>query len=370
MGTVMIPLLEHPVPFFSRRSMALCAVDRRLIFFGGVGAASTESILDVANDCWLFNPDSLTWSELEQNGLWPSPRRCVGVTSVDSGMYLWGGSGITGSSEGLRYDFLNDWWHLNIATRAWTLLRPTDDHRISPLAGAADAYPCPRYTPVFQSAAGLLFLFGGYTEDRLGKRKLNDAWIFDGSAWREVERTGHAGYGDNASWPGLRYGCMSASDGERVYVFGGYSDDGDHNDMWYFDIAANRWGLIAPESTISGAPAARYCAAFVYYKEKLYLFGGRSRRYAKLNFNDVWMFDLATFTWACLSDNRTPHAYDANANFPAYHAKSSSAALSGYWYIWGGEGVHGHVSDFWRFEFDSGTWRMLQAARRDDPRFW
>lgn len=366
----MRPLMDGRVPFFSRRSMAVCAVEGKLVFFGGVGAAGTESILDVADDCWVFDPSLLEWRQIERHGPWPSPRRCVGITPAPGGMYLWGGSGLADSREGKRYSFLNDWWHFELATGQWSLLRKSDDHRQSPIVGAGEMYPPPRYTPVFQAAREDLFLFGGYTEDRLGKRKLNDAWICQDGTWQLVEMAGAIGYGCGSDWPGLRYGCMSAVVGGRIYVFGGFSDEGDHNDLWCFSMVNRRWQLIVPESSGSEAPPARYCAAFACHEGRLFLFGGRSRRYPKLNFNDLWVFDLVQEKWECLNENRTPHLYDASAPFPGYHAKASTAVVGNYWYLWGGEGLHGHVSDFWRYCMDDGHWELLQAARDDDPVFW
>jgi hypothetical protein len=363
--------LKGAVPFHARRSMAACSVGDKLVFFGGVGAAGTESILDVANDCWVFDPSTLMWQQVTQHNPWPSPRRCVGVAPTCTGMYLWGGSGLAGIQEGqVRYTFLNDWWQFDLFSGSWSLIRDSDDHRYSPIIGAAVIFPSPRYTPVFQAVAGGFFLFGGYTEDRLGKRKLNDAWIYDGETWKPVEMCGKTGYGYGAKWPGVRYGCMSAAVGGWVFIFGGFSDEGEHNDLWLFDAVGRCWELIVPESSGPEVPAARYCSAFAYNREKLFLFGGRSRRFPKLNFNDLWVFDLVQKKWECLNGNRTPHLYDESAPFPAYHAKTSAAVVDGSWYLWGGEGLSGHVSDFWRFSFDAYNWELLQAARQDDPVFW
>ena len=82
------------------------------------------------------------------------------------------------------------------------------------------------------------------------------------------------------------------------------------------------------------------------------------------------MFDLDRRRWECLHGNRVPHTYDASAQFPGYHAKLAAAAVGANWYLWGGEGLSGHVSDFWRFSFDTLQWQLLQAARPDDPKFW
>ena len=368
--TVRGPLLSGAAPMFSRRSMALCATGGKLVFFGGVGAAGTESILDVANDCWVFDPATLAWQQVRPVGEWPSPRRCVGVAPTSSGLLMWGGSGLARTPTGLRHSFLNDFWDFDLTAGRWSMLRESDDHVRSPEPDIELAYPPPRYTPVFHAAAGRLFLFGGYTEDRLGKRKLNDAWIAEGRSWRQVPESGVIGYDAAATWPGPRYGCMSAASEGQVFVCGGFSDTGDHNDLWRFDCRSGHWHQLAPDLRVANIPAPRYCAAFAHYGHHLFLFGGRSRRDPKLNFNDLWIFDLVAGSWRQVHDNRAPHEYGAAARFPGYHAKASSAVAGDHWYLWGGEGVSGHVSDFWRFSFGEQAWTLVQAAREDDPKFW
>ena len=171
----MKPLLDSYVPFFSRRSMAATAHGSSIYFFGGVGAAGTESIMDVSADLWCFDTATFLWRQISELPVWPSPRRCVGWISSGDNLVLWGGSGINDEQDGtLIYSFLNDEWIFDVRKKTWKLMKSTDDHRISPVNSGS---PFPRYTPVFQRVGSDQFLFGGYTEDRLGKRKLNDTWV-------------------------------------------------------------------------------------------------------------------------------------------------------------------------------------------------
>ena len=283
-------------------------------------------------------------------------------------MLLWGGSGINHEEDGtLSYDFLNDEWMFDVTDETWRMLKSTDDHRLSPVD---EGRPSPRYTPVFQKVGNYQLLFGGYTEDWLGKRKLNDTWVRSSENWIRIPSGLQAGYRAGADYPGLRYGSMSAADEASVYVFGGFSDDGDHNDLWCFDMELRQWRQFEPDSDACNLPQARYCAAFTCFDQNLYLFGGRSRRFPKKNFNDLWMYDLSAAKWIELTGNRPPNYYDGRTDFPAYHAKVSSAVVGKYWYVWGGEGINGHVSDFWRFDLESHQWQLIQAARPDDPKFW
>ncbi len=283
-------------------------------------------------------------------------------------LLLWGGSGIYEKANGLKnYNFLNDEYAFDIASEMWELIKPSDDSQLAPLNNAT---PSPRYTPVLQLVGDCLFLFSGYTEDRFGKRKLNDTWVRSGQHWLPIAAGKQQGYRMGDDHPGLRYGSMSASDKAFVYVCGGFSDEGDHNDLWAFDMFEFRWRLLAPDLLSERVPQARYCAAFAYHSNRLFLFGGRSRLFPKLQFNDMWMYDLNSFQWTLISGNRSPQRYDNMAEYPAYHAKASSVVVGNYWYVWGGEGKNGHVSDFWRFNFQTFEWQLIQAARPDDPLLW
>lgn len=366
-------VLQQSVPFRARRSMAAAAFGEKLYFFGGVGSVTgTESILDVANDLWCFDTRDLSWREVRPSVPWPSARRCAGWTSHEDGLVLWGGSGVCSTPEGAtRYTFLNDIWRFTPSAERWELLHDTDDHRAVPADPEEPAScPGPRYTPVLQSVNGELFLFSGYSEDRMGKRKLNDAWICRGTEWRRIPSRPRQGYGAGAEWPGLRYGSMSACDSRAVYVCGGASDAGDHIDLWRFDMRARQWEQLSPDTIGADVPSPRYCAAMAVHGDALFLFGGRSRYRPKLNFNDLWTFDLASGRWRQVHENREPHCYDEAAEFPGYHAKAANATVGHDWYVWGGEGRRGHVSDFWKYSFADGRWRMLSAARSDDPCFW
>ena len=184
---LMHPLLTNSVPFFSRRSMAATAIGSDIYFFGGVGAnTGTESILDVSNDLWRFDTKELTWHGVAVNSIWPSPRRCVGWRSCNEGIYLWGGSGLKNDIHSkTTYNFLNDLWFFDPAKQTWLEIEASDDHTLCPLENSSQ--PPPRYALILHEDAGTLFLFGGYTEDRLAKRKMNDLWIRDEKgAWSEI----------------------------------------------------------------------------------------------------------------------------------------------------------------------------------------
>jgi len=367
---------KNVVPFMARRSMACTVYQDKIYFFGGVGAGGTESILDVSNDLWAYTPSSGEWEQLVSNNEIPSPRRCVGFAPSVKGIILWGGSGLKydTSSGKQTYSFLNDLWLYSPNQRRWLLLEDTDDHLQSPKDVPLQLRPEPRYTPAWHPLnTGQFFLFSGYTEDRLGKRKMNDLWIWEEqtSDWKKISNDGlQHGYNRSSQWPGLRYGAISAVCNSTVYVFGGFSDIGDHNDVWMWNAEKQNWECLASDLQHKSCPEPRYCAAGEHFDGGFWIFGGRSRRYPKMNFNDTWRFDLKDRRWEQIFPQTSNHDYGESAKSIGYHAKSASCILDGTWYLWGGEGLHGHVSDFWRFDFKDRTWHMIYPSRRDDPLFW
>lgn len=334
---------DVPVPFRARRSMACAALGPELYFFGGVGAQTgTESILDVSDELWRYDTEARRWEAVERVGLWPTPRRCVGWAPLGGELVLWGGSGVELANGRRAYTFLDDMWAF-APQRGWRELDAPG--------------PAARYWPAFESMGETIVLFGGYTEDALGKRKLDDLWRFDGSEWQEAPERG----------PSARYGTAGAADGVSALVFGGASDELDHSDVWRY-APTEGWTCLHADG--AGGPAPRYCASVALHDSALLVFGGRSRRSPKENYNDLWRFDLHSGRWDKLQPNRVPHRYDGSTPFPGYHAKAATAVARRTLYVWGGEGRHGHVSDFWQLDLDSLAWELLQPARADDPILW
>jgi hypothetical protein len=319
---------------------------------------------------WVFDTKSFGWAQIPVKDPWPAPRRCAGFTTIGVSLSLWGGSGVCQRKGIAEHNFLNDIWRFWPDKIVWELIQPSDEHRMTPFEdNKKKHHPFPRYTPVYQSVGKEIFLFGGYTEDRLGKRKLNDTWLYFDDLWTYVPEKNPQGYGSNAKSPGVRYGCMSASDGRYAYICGGFSDT-DLIDLWRFDMVSRQWELLYPNISSASIPSKRYSAAFVCYNQKLFLFGGRSRKYPKLNYQDLWIFDLVEGKWIEVAGARGLRADDSSVDWPPYHAKLASALVEDYWYIWGGEGINGHVSDFWRLNLNKFQWQLIQAARNDDPLLW
>jgi len=344
-----------PGPPTARRSPAAAAWGGSLWIIAGVGAHTLgESILDVTDELWRLDLESGAWQAVPRREPWPEARRCCGWLPVDGELLLWGGSGVSGTGAGCRHTFLNDEWLFDPAGETWSRLRESEDHRDTP---AATDRPFPRYTPNMALAGGDLFLFGGYTEDRLGKRKLDDLWRRREGHWAPVAAGEPAGHGPGAARPGLRYGAMISAGEGGFWLYGGFRDAGDCDDLWWFDTGRESWSLVTPEGP---RPGARYCGALAADGDRLLLFGGRTRTPPVRNYADLWLFEPRERRWICV----------AEAAAPGFHAKSAHAIAGRHLYLWAGEGLHGHVSDLWRLDLDTLDWERLAAGRADDPVLW
>jgi len=344
------------VPFRAQRSARMVLAEDALYLHGGVGLNGTESILDVSGDLWSFDPVTYSWDRVPRVALWPQPRRCPGFIHRADHLLLWGGSGLTTDSDNRRtYSFLNDLWAFDLRVGTWVLKQAHDTEFSS-------SCPRPRYYPVFQNGPEVCLLFGGYTEDLLGSQYLGDTWILRGEDWTCLEES------NLVPTPAARYGAAATTVNGVTYLFGGFGMEGDRNDVWAFHHGSLRWECISVHNEAS-APRARYSCVMGSVGNALVVFGGRSRRYPKLNFEDLWKFDLDTNKWRHVALSSLQEAGSGPTN-PGYHAKSAYASDSRWLWLQGGEGPRGHVSDFWRLDMDLEVWEMIHASRSDDPEFW
>lgn len=134
---------------------------------------------------------------------------------------------------------------------------------------------------VFDDARAVLVLHGGWAGAGGSRRLFNDTWEFDGSQWSLVSQEG----------PPARLGAAMAYDAERgvCVLFGGQIDalaggPAELNDAWEWDGKAWR------ESDASGRPSARYDHAMAFDPRAgaLVVYGGRS---AGGWLADTWEFD-------------------------------------------------------------------------------
>uniref|UniRef100_A0A7S3QQQ5 Fibronectin type-III domain-containing protein n=2 Tax=Dunaliella tertiolecta TaxID=3047 RepID=A0A7S3QQQ5_DUNTE len=145
--------LEKPPP---RHGHATCAVREKVFVFGGM---SMEGAL--LNDLWVYDQDSLTWTNVTIcGGHPPSPRRGATLSVTEDGrrLYMFGGN------DGSRP--LNDVYFMEIERLTWGYL-PVH----------VGSQPEPREDAQSTIIAKYLIISGGCTQG--GTRRLGDVQVLD-----------------------------------------------------------------------------------------------------------------------------------------------------------------------------------------------
>ena len=111
----------------------------------------------------------------------------------------------------------------------------------------------------------------------------------------------------------------------------------------YFDFPADQ------------RPTERAFPAMAYdkYRNRVWLFGGFDGSHF---YNDLWYFDLNTYTWVKVHDN-VENTDDENPSYPPPRQKAGMAIVADDWlYIIGGSSDVKAFSDFWKYHIPSGSW--------------
>ncbi|MBN1321722.1 MAG: S-layer homology domain-containing protein [Thermoleophilia bacterium] len=207
--------LLHPAGAPAARgghSMAYDPGAKKVILFGGSGAAG------LLRDTWGYDAASNTWTELHPVGTLPPARRFHSM-AYDPGakkVILFGGSGATG--------LLRDSWAYDAAAGTWTELHPV---------GALPPARC-FHSMVYDAKDKRVILLGGRASALNGPwdpAHLADVWAYDAASntWTELHPAG------GPPPARLSYPIVYDSAAGKVILFGGYSSDGAGlNDTWVF----------------------------------------------------------------------------------------------------------------------------------------
>jgi N-acetylneuraminic acid mutarotase len=253
---------------------------------------------------------------------------------------------------------------------------------------------------------GNFWLFGGEQESG-GTPDFNDLWEFNPTtnewAWISGSNTtgstgvfGTKGVASSANVPPANgFGAVGWVDrSNNLWLFGGYGDNGNRNDLWEFNPSNKEWIWVSGSSTAeavgaygtlgvaspSNVPVARGSAvSWIDSSGKLWLFGGFDDEYSTGTYgwlNDLWEFDPATNEWTWVSGKSTTNATGvygtlgvaAVGNVPG--ARDSAVGWtdsSGNFWLFGGYGVdstftQGNLNDLWEFSPTTKEWTWVSGA--------
>jgi len=252
--------------------MVYDTANNKVVLFGGFDGSTEEQ------DTWMYDVTGNIWSKKSPSTK-PSGRRshAMAYDPVNEKVVLFGGGGTSG--------LLDDTWVYDYTTNTWTNKTTSAD---KPPAGGYSGM-------VYDSASNTIVLFRGDGSTQ----RFDDTWLYDVATYTWTERS-------KGVKPDKRYSYSMAYDSvnNKVVLFGG--DKGNDNradDTWIYDVSSDTWTQKNP----STKPSAREGHAMVYdsANNKIILFGGYD---SNGNDDETWVYDLAADTWTKKSPSAKPSA--------------------------------------------------------------
>ncbi|PQO45359.1 DUF3386 family protein [Blastopirellula marina] len=220
-----LPAMPHAMQSGAAVSHAITSKHKELFVLGGLGINGDKfgSLTGVLK----LNPKDKTWSVASST--LPSPRGMFQAVTYDDAVWGFGGSGEGKSGDGLVNSIVH-WWG--------------DESSIAPLPDVP--LPHPRRSFGGVRLADEYYLVGGLGEGT-NIVKAVDVFDFNDRTWREI-----AAPNRHRVFPSV------TSDGERFYLFGGFSNTDGHfapePSLEVYDPASDRWTVLA-ESIEGVAPS-------------------------------------------------------------------------------------------------------------------
>jgi len=293
------------------------------ILFGGIG----ETGVDITGT-WSYRPGTNTWTRKEDPVPGPRIFHDMVFDSANRVMVLFGGEiGLNLATD--------DTWIYDILTGQWTRRRPAT----SPPARQAHAM-------AYDSANGVVVLFGGMKPIQGGYTFYNDTWLYDAKQNTWSQRPASPA-------PSARYNHKMAYDSARgiVVLFGG-GYGGSHGDVWTYNVSRNAWTEMASSSTSS--PSMRESCAMTYdpVRSLVVLFGGYDGRER----NDTWTYDAGSDKWARMTPPAPPQSAVGAAM--AFDADNRMELLFG-----GSVSYTKPTNETWMYDIGGNSWTKKAPAR-------
>lgn len=283
------------------------------------------------------------------------------------------------------------------AQQSWTYLRGNGSD-FADVYGTVNQYH-PNNTPGLRLAVatwqlnGKLYLFGGQTYSLTGALgQKNDLWEYDTASrnWRWIKGStstwgttvyGTKGVANSANTPGARSSCATWVYNNKLYLFGGSTDE-----LWVFDPATDNWTWLSGNdgnnkgvygvkgvAAITNQPGAREAGAYWLYNNKFYVYGGSGND--SLNsgvLNDIWEYNPASDLWTWIAGdktigvNRVPGTMGvpSAANNPGYRTLYNWWFNNGKFYRQGGGFGFAHSSsnEMWEYNMATGNWTWIKGT--------
>ncbi|XP_022091359.1 kelch domain-containing protein 2-like [Acanthaster planci] len=243
--------------------------------------------------------------------------------------------------------------------------------------------PVPRSGHVAVTYGGLMLVWGGYTdlpalssESHWGDQYLDgsELWCYD------IEASLWDVWSTRKSPPGMSGSC-AACIGRHMYVFGGYSADGNSNKLYRLDLKTKVWMHLKPNGK---APSPRDKVACWPYRDKLVFFGGfgppPDNEDVTMDGVGQWRIDLSSLNvWSPtrgwnnhlvvynITENSWTHV-QIKGYQPCPRAAHAAAVIGNKGYLFGGRFEGSRMNDLHVLNLDTLQWvESLNPVSGDIP---
>ena len=334
----------------------------RMVVFGGDEGMPENCIPkpEFLSETWAFHTDCDNFEELAVGGVAP-PARTRHATALDAErgqMIVHGGRWRAGDSG--NYTLHEDLWAFDLATNEWTEL-PSED---GPRARVAHS--------MVVSGDQLIVYGGNSTSAATSYVPMADVWAYDlnDKAWSRL---------DDDAPAGKRHFQATAisDDGAKMFVYGGGDERAYYGpffgDLWAYRVESGTWSQL--HDGTGDAPQARIMPSLIYdgTDNRLILWSGHDDSNLG-NTNQVWSFDLSTYTWSMLNSGddyaNPPYGYcdfppdfvDVDPDSPERRYFGASVLAEDEILIFGGKTDCGQINDVWGWSLTEDAWGERSGA--------
>lgn len=192
-----------------------------------------------------------------------------------------------------------------------------------------------------------MFIFGGHTTQPSSEyfhtvKQDMFAYDFASRQWSPVSEEG-----------ARRTEHTTVVEGNRMYVFGGYSGTGYENSVLVYDFTDGNWALMDAKGDI---PAARSAHTSVVVGKSMYVFGGWNGSHCM---NDMYELNLETQTWSRVLYAGNPPCTRCSHGATVYSdgASTTMSIFGGYAIEKATETHKGYLNDLYEFNFETKNWK-------------
>jgi N-acetylneuraminic acid mutarotase len=322
-------------------------VGNSMFVFGGVNKDQQRF-----NDVFELNVNLKHWIRVEAEGAVPTARTFHRAVLFEGYMFILGGF------DGVRR---NDTYKLylqdlspedELESNPLSLFESREQEEDQPYVWRLVRHQGEVYTRrtghTAEALNGIFYVFGGTDEHN----RKNDIHAFTSlnKQWRKLPGLGEV--------PLARSGAKGSAYQDKLYFFGGYTKkDGTYfNDLVCYDVNSYQWATLNPSGR---SPSPRTDHTVVRYEHSLFIFAGYDGR---TRYNDLYRADLDSLVWETINPGGAP---------PLTRFGHTAVVFNHSMYIFGGWDGHETLDDLYQYSFASNIWYELRRVQgsRPSPRY-